>query len=389
MNARYMFSFIAVIVLFLIAWAGTAVGLQVIFGVIIPYLALLVFILGFFAKVLNWSRSAVPFRIPTTGGQQKSLAWVKHSKLDSPATKVQVVARMALEILTFRSLFRNTRMRLQEGSKVSYQLEIFLWVGALAFHYAFFAVLFRHLRFFTEPVPFIVQLVENIDSFFRVEIIYPAVQFGLPAVYISGIVLLLAVVYLFLRRIFIPQVKYISLASDYFPLLLIFGIALTGFLMRYVIKIDVSAAKELTMGLVTFRPTIPEGVGTVFYIHLFFVSILLAYFPFSKLMHLGGIFLSPTRNQTTDTRARRHINPWNYPVPVHTYEEYEDEFREKMVEAGLPVDKMPEEKPVEDEAASEEAVPAEEAAPAEGEASTDEAAPAEGGTSPAEEEKKE
>ena len=90
---------------------------------------------------------------------------------------------------------------------------------------------------------------------------------------------------------------------------LIFGIALTGILMRYFLKIDVTAAKELTMGLVTFRPTIPEGVGSVFYIHLFFVSVLLAYFPFSKLMHLAGIFLSPTRNLTTDTRAKRHNNP--------------------------------------------------------------------------------
>ena len=118
------------------------------------------------------------------------------------------------------------------------------------------------------------------------------------------------------------------------------------------------------MGLVTLRPTIPEGVGAVFYIHLFFVSILLAYFPFSKLMHLGGIFLSPTRNLTTDTRANRHINPWNYPVPVHTYEEYEDEFRDKMIEAGLPVDKMPQEIPAEvevpAEAAAKEEKPAEE-----------------------------
>jgi nitrate reductase gamma subunit len=27
---------------------------------------------------------------------------------------------------------------------------------------------------------------------------------------------------------------------------------------------------------------------------------------------------------------------------VHTYEEYEEEFRDKMIEAGLPVEKMPE-----------------------------------------------
>jgi nitrate reductase gamma subunit len=359
MNAKYMFSLVAVIVLFLIAWAGTALGLQVLFGIIIPYIAVALFIVGFIYRVMSWSRSAVPFRIPTTGGQHKSLPWLKHAQFDSPATRWQVVVRMALEILTFRSLFRNTRMKLKEGGRLSYQLEIFLWVGALAFHYAFLAVLIRHLRFFTEPVPFFVQLVENIDSFFRFEFLYPVFQFGLPGVFVSGIILLLAVVYLFSRRILISQIRYISLASDYFPLILIFGIALTGILMRYVIKIDVTAAKELTMGLVTFRWTIPAGVGTVFYIHLFFVSVLLAYFPFSKLMHLGGIFLSPTRNLTTDTRARRHVNPWNYPVPVHTYEEYEDEFREKMVEAGIPVDKMPEPKPAEEDAPAEDQTPAE------------------------------
>jgi nitrate reductase gamma subunit len=359
MNAKYMFSLVAVIILFLIAWAGTALGLQVLFGIIIPYIAVILFIVGFIYRVMSWSRSAVPFRIPTTGGQHKSLPWFKHSQFDSPVTRWQVVVRMALEILTFRSLFRNTRMKLKEGGRVSYQLEIFLWAGALAFHYAFLAVLIRHLRFFTEPVPFFVQLVENIDSFFRFEFLYPVFQFGLPGVFVSGIVLLLAVAYLFSRRLLIPQIRYISLASDFFPLILIFGIALTGILMRYVTKIDVTAAKELTMGLVTFRWTIPEGVGTVFYIHLFFVSVLLAYFPFSKLMHLGGIFLSPTRNLTTDTRARRHVNPWNYPVPVHTYEEYEDEFRDKMVEAGIPVDKMPEPTPEEEEAPAEDQTPAE------------------------------
>ena len=350
MNARYMVSLIAVIVLFLIAWAGTAIGLQVVFGIIIPYLALLTFLVGFVYKIVDWSRSPVPFSIPTTGGQQKSLSWIKHSQLDCPVTKWQVVVRMALEILAFRSLFRNTRMGLKQGARISYQLEIFLWVGALAFHYAFLAVLVRHLRFFTDPVPFLVTLVENMDSFFRVEVLYPNFHFGLPGVFLSGLVLLAAVSYLFARRLFIRPVRYISLASDYFPLFLIFGIALTGILMRYFIKVDVTAAKELTMGLVTFQPTIPAGVGTVFYVHLFFVSVLLAYFPFSKLMHLGGVFLSPTRNLTTDTRARRHVNPWNYPVPVHTYEEYEDEFREKMIEVGLPVDKMPEPVPAEEPA---------------------------------------
>jgi nitrate reductase gamma subunit len=359
MNSRYIVPLIAVIVLFLIAYLGAQVsGLQYVFGVVVPYLAILTFVVGFAYRVISWTRSPVPFAIPTTGGQQKSLPWVQHSQFDNPVKGWQVVGRMALEILTFRSLFRNTRMKLTQGGRLAYQLEIFLWVGALAFHYAFLVVLIRHLRFFTEPVPYFVQLVENIDSFFRVEIIYPLLKFGVPGVYLSGFVLLAAVSYLFLRRLFVRQVKYISIASDYFPLFLIFGIAFSGILMRYFTKTDVTAAKELTLGLVTFRPTIPEGISAVFFVHVFLVSILIAYFPFSKLMHLGGVFLSPTRNMPTDTRARRHVNPWNYPVPVHTYEEYEDEFRDKMVEAGLPVEKMPEPEAAEEPAAEPE--PAEE-----------------------------
>ena len=48
--------------------------------------------------------------------------------------------------------------------------------------------------------------------------------------------------------------------------------------------------------------------------------------------------MSPTRNMANDSRARRHINPWNYDVKVHTYAEYEEEFGEKMKKVGLPLD---------------------------------------------------
>ena len=347
MNKKYTISFVAVFVLILLAWTGSAAGLQVLFGIIFPYLAVICFIGGMIYRIMGWSRSAVPFRIPTTGGQQKSMPWIEPARIDNPTSKGAVVIRMLLEIVLFRSLFRNTRMKIKEG-KLAYQLEIFLWVGALAFHYAFFTVLVRHLRFFTEPVPFFVRLLEDVDSFFRIEILQDVIQVGVPGVYLSGVVLLAAVIYLLARRLFVANVKYISLASDFFPLFLIIGIAVTGILMRYFMKIDVTAAKELSMGLVTFRPHIPHNVDSLFYVHLFLVSVLLAYFPFSKLMHMAGIFLSPTRNLTTDTRARRHVNPWNYPVKVHTYEEYEDDFREKMIDAGLPVDKMPPEPPPEE-----------------------------------------
>ena len=331
MNRNYSYSLLSVIVFFLLAYIGVeAAGLEVLFGVIIPYLAFLTFIIGFVYRIMDWARSPVPFRIPTTCGQQKSLPWFDHSKIENPSNTFFVIVRMFLEIFCFRSLFRNTKAEIREGGKLSYEMEKWLWLGAIAFHYSFLVTLIRHLRFFTQPIPFFVTLTETLDGFLQV---------GLPGIMISGFVLLAAVFYLFLRRILISQVKYISLASDFFPLFLIMGIAISGILMRYFAKVDVTATKELAMGLVTFRFTVPEGIGGIFYVHLFFVSILMAYFPFSKLMHLGGIFFSPTRNMTANTREIRHVNPWNYPVKVHTYDEYEEEFREKMIEAGVPVEK--------------------------------------------------
>jgi nitrate reductase gamma subunit len=334
MNISYLYSLIAVIVLALFAYVGSMIGGgEALFGLIIPLLAGVTFVAGFIYRIVDWARAPVPFRIPTTCGQQKTLPWIKSANIENPSSTGGVIVRMLLEIVAFRSLFRNTKCEIRDGDKLSYRLEIWLWVCALAFHWAFFTVVVRHLRFFMEPVPACLQFLEKLDGF---------LQIGLPGLLLSGVVLLAAALFLFLRRIFTPHVRYISLASDYFPLFLIMGIALTGILMRYFTKVEIVDVKAFTMGLVTLKPHVPQGIGNLFYVHMFLVCVLLAYFPFSKLMHLGGIFMSPTRNLTADTRAKRHVNPWNYPVKVHTYEHYEDEFREKMVEVGLPVDKMPE-----------------------------------------------
>ena len=326
-----LFSFFTVIALVVLVFIGVnLVGLHSLFGVIIPYAALLVFLVGVIWRVFQWARLPVPFRIPTTGGQGKSMPWVKQNKFDNPFTSFGVIVRMALEVLFFRSLFRNTKTELREGPQLSYGSTKWLWAAGLAFHYTFFIVLVRHMRLFMEPVPQVIGIVEALDGFFQV---------GAPVLYITDLIFLGAVTFLFLRRVIIPQVRYISLASDYFPLFLIFGIGLSGVLMRYFFKTDIVGVKELTMGLITFNPVVPQGIDVVFYIHLFLVSILLLYFPMSKLMHMAGVFLSPTRNLANNNRAVRHVNPWDYPVKVHTYDEYEDEFREVMKDAGLPVEK--------------------------------------------------
>jgi nitrate reductase gamma subunit len=329
MNALY--GLVAVAILFLIVCLGVgAAGLEFAFGVIVPYAAVVLFLLGFAYRVLKWTRSAVPFRITTSCGQQKTLAFLKSDNLENPHNLMGVLGRMALEILCFRSLFRNTKAKLTEDQELVYGRDKWLWGAALAFHWSFLIVLLRHYRFFAEPVPSFVWGLQSLDGFFKV---------GVPIGFATSILLLASVTYLFVRRIVIPQVRHISLTADYFPLFLIIAIAVSGILMRHFYKVDVVRVKELTMGLIGLQPTVPEGIGLIFFVHLFFVSVLFAYFPLSKLMHLGGIFLSPTRNLVNNNRRKRHINPWDYDVEVHTYEEYEDEFRDVMRGAGIPLEK--------------------------------------------------
>lgn len=320
----------AVFAMVLLVFLGIKVAnLHFLFGVIIPYVAVATFLAGFIYRIVQWGRSPVPFCIPTTCGQQKSLPWIKHDKLESPHTTGQVIGRMFLEVFLFRSLFRNMKTE-KRGGKVVYGSEKWLWAAGLAFHYSFLVILIRHGRFFFSEVPFVLQAIEAVDSFF---------QIGAPLLYMTDVVIVAAVTFLFLRRVVMPQIKYLSLPADYFPLYLILGIAVSGILMRYFTKVHVVGVKQLTMGLMTLQPTVPEGLGVMFFIHLFLLSVLFMYFPFSKLMHLGGVFLSPTRNMPNNSRAVRHVNPWNYPVHLHTYDEYEDDFREKMKKAGIPVEK--------------------------------------------------
>jgi nitrate reductase gamma subunit len=314
--------------LLLIALLG--VQNPLIFGIIIPYTAISIFVLGIIYRVVKWARSPVPFRWPTTAGQQKSLSWIKANNLESPYNTWGVLGRMILEILLFRSLFRNTKVELRDGSRILYGSEKFLWLGAMAFHWCFLIILLRHFRFFTEPVIGFVYWLQSVDGLFALAV---------PTLFISNILIVLALLYLFSRRIFNSQVRYISLMSDYFALFLLISVVVSGIWMRHLDKVDIIKVKELAMGLVAFSPTVPEGISSIFYIHLFFVSTLIIYFPFSKLMHMAGVFFSPTRNLANTNRMKRHINPWNPEVKVHTYEEYEDDFRDLMKNAGLPLDK--------------------------------------------------
>ncbi|MCC6028119.1 MAG: sulfate reduction electron transfer complex DsrMKJOP subunit DsrM [Archaeoglobus sp.] len=299
----------------------------IIFGVIIPYIAFAIFVVGVVYKFIYWAKSAVPLKIPTTSGQQKSLKFIKrtiYDRFDSPYTKWETAVRMILEIFAFRSLLKNTRYYLD---RLSQRDARWLWLFAILFHYCLLLVLIRHTKFFLEPVPSFVEMISELEAFKGVFI---------PSVYVSGVTIIAALLLLWFRRIFLSRERCISLPSDHFALLLLLAIVISGNVMRYFIKVDISAVKGLLLSLMAFN--IPQAlefansIEPMFYIHFALGSFLLAYFPFSKLMHAGGIFFSPTRNMPNNNRAERHVNPWNPPYKGITWQEYYEAYKDQLDE---------------------------------------------------------
>ncbi len=328
-----LIGFLATTAIIVLTILLSSAGLNTFLGVVLPFTAFIVFIGGFICKIVYWAKSPVPFAIPTVAGQGKSLDFIKPNRLDAPTSNMALLGRMLLEVFAFRSLFRNTyavRTEVNDVPRMTYYSSKWLWLFALIFHYSLLVILIRHSRFFLENIPSCLLIIEFVDTI---------LQSGAVAFYITNALVIVGLAFLFLRRLVNPKTRYISLANDYFPLFLIGSIVLSGMCMRYIDKVDVAQVKVFIMGLVTFSPVSADGIGVIFFIHLTLVCVLFMYFPFSKLMHMGGIFMSPTRNMKINTREYRHINPWNPPKKFHTYAEYEDDFREAMDEAGLPLDK--------------------------------------------------
>ncbi len=312
---------------------GVHSGYQYVLGVVLPYASLAICIVGVLFRLLVWAKSPVPFPIPTVGGQQRSLPWIKPARFDAPFSKFGLAGRMFLEVFLFRSLFRNTEAHISpKGPSIVYLSSKWLWFFSLLFHYALLIIVVRHFRFFVEPVPISLEWLSFFDGLFEV---------GATRLLLSNVLVLIALFFLLLRRLLCQKLASFSLPADYFPLFVLLAIITSGISMRHLQKIDVNHAKTFIMSLIAFDPIDNfESLGPVFFAHIVFVSVFLLCLPFSKLVHIFAVFLSPTRNMLCNSREVRHINPWNDPqAPYRTYAEYEDEFREVMDEAGLPLDK--------------------------------------------------
>lgn len=231
------------------------------FYAIFFYAALAVFTVGFLLKIWKYARTPAPLRISLT---------------PAPTTSGGVVLRMVQEVGLFKSLFKSNRI---------------IWLGGYIFHLALAIALIKHIRLFYMNTPGFLNYIATYEMY-------------------VGYAMLGALGLLLLLRLVIDRHAYISVMTDYLLLLLLMAIALTGVIMKYFIRVDIANIKVFSIGIISMNPQpLPTG-EPILLVHLTLVLLLLMYFPFSKLMHAGGVFFSPTRNQIDNPRNTRHVNPW-------------------------------------------------------------------------------
>ena len=232
------------------------------------YVATALLVGGLIYRISKYAKTPAPLKIPTT---------------PAPVTRHGVVLRMFREVAFFESLFRSNK---------------WIWIFGYLFHFGLFLVLARHLRYFTHPVWFWVDLVQPFGKY-------------------AAFFMVIGLLGLWARRFLVDRVRYISVLSDHLMLALLVAIGMTGMSMDYLSHTDIVSLKAFFLGLMYFDwQPLPED--PLLLVHLALVATLMIIFPISKLLHAPGIFFSPTRNQIDNPRAEpglrphdsRHIAPW-------------------------------------------------------------------------------
>lgn len=233
--------------------------------VIIFYVAIIIFFAGITNKILQYKRVPAPLKIAVT---------------PAPLTRAGVVYRFFTEVVLFNSLFRATK---------------WTWIFSFIFHFSLLLAFLRHLRYVISPDSIFWPLINNM-----------VVQsFG----HYAGFAMLVGLGGLFARRIFVDRVRYISSLSDYLWLVLLFAIAGSGLTIAYFAHTDVVQLKAFVMGLFFFDWQDLPG-DTVLLLHVSMALFLFMIFPISKLLHVPGLFMAPTRYQVDNPREKRHLSPW-------------------------------------------------------------------------------
>ena len=222
-------------------------------GQVLPYLAVTVFAGGLLWKIAAWLKAPAPFQL---------------TLFPAPASGMGRWAAIGREMLLFDSLRRADRT---------------LWTWGWLFHVSLAMIIGGH-----------VVGIYTLAQQFTAMGLTPAGSASLSAVFgtASGVLCFITLLALFYRRTAIPEVRRLSDPADYFELLLLLAIVVSGMHMRLTsIEVDLVSIRAYLGGLLTLNP-LPIPREWVFVSHFTLVNLLLLYLPFSKLIHLAGFVVN-------------------------------------------------------------------------------------------------
>lgn len=153
-----------------------------------------------------------------------------------------------------------------------------LWVFLMVFHIGLILLFIGHLELIWDVAIF--QIIPH----------EPFLGKGF-----LGLILAICLLYFLFRR-FLSPVKELSVPEDYYLLILLFLIVIFGSEMDWARRIyfyeelTVEDYREYFIGLLTFKPVLPDGVifsghSFMLVLHTFLANLFLMFFPFSQSMH--------------------------------------------------------------------------------------------------------
>jgi nitrate reductase gamma subunit len=223
---------------------------EILIGVVLPYVTLLILVVGLFYKIRKWQKAGVANLAIYPAASSKGRLWRK----------------ILSEVLLF-STFRKEHKA--------------LWSQTWVFHAMLLLIIMGHTRLITDW-PLRVLLGMSEDSVNTLS----SWTGG-----IAGILATITCLFLIFRRFTVQRVREASTGEDYIVMMLLLLILITGNIMRFYTHFDIALARTYFATLFSFQPVQVPG-DPMFLLHFFLVQLLLIVLPFGKLLHIPGVLYS-------------------------------------------------------------------------------------------------
>ncbi|HBT47638.1 MAG TPA: nitrate reductase [Peptococcaceae bacterium] len=201
-------------------------------GIVLPYVALALFVVGFIYKIICWSRAP------------RHLPW---ELFPYPHTAGERLGEMVIEVASLRSLKLHNRN---------------IWLPSLLMHFGIYAV---------------------VAWLFLVLLGLPVALLG----YLGGVAAAAGSLWMFTKRLG-RDLRILTTPVEYLNLLLVFLISAGGIITGFFG--EGLAVREYMLGILSLSPRLPARPSLLW--EIFFLEVFLVYLPFGRMIHFAAKYFT-------------------------------------------------------------------------------------------------